>query len=41
LVTVRVNPGETLADIARSHNTDVGTLQKVNPSLGGNEPTPD
>lgn len=31
-------PGETLADIAKSHGTNPATLQKVNPNLGGQEP---
>jgi LysM repeat protein len=35
---VRMNPGETLADIAKSYGTDPATLQKANPNLGGQEP---
>lgn len=35
---VHVGAGETLADIARSYDTDPATLQKVNPALGDQEP---
>jgi len=38
---VRVKPGETLANIAKSYETDSATLQKVNPDLGGQEPVAD
>lgn len=35
---VRVQPGETLADIAKTYGSDPATLQKANPNLGGQEP---
>lgn len=35
---VRVQPGETLEDIAKTYGSDAATLQKANPNLGGQEP---
>ena len=40
-LVVRVQTGDTLADIAEAYGSDVGTLQELNPDLGGQEPTPD
>ncbi len=37
-VAVTVEEGETLADIAVSYGTDSGTLQRLNPELGGQPP---
>jgi hypothetical protein len=40
-LVVRAQAGETLADIAEAYGSDVGTLQELNPDLGGGGPTPD
>jgi hypothetical protein len=40
-LAVHVQPGETLADIAGAYGSDEGTLQELNPDLGGQEPPPD
>jgi len=38
LVAVTVEEGETLEDIASSYGSQPGTLQELNPELGGQEP---
>jgi hypothetical protein len=39
MVRVGVGPGQTMADIADSFDTDVDTLHQLNPELGSQEPT--
>ncbi len=40
-LVVRAQSGDTLDDIAEAYGSDVGTLQELNPHLGGQEPSPD
>jgi hypothetical protein len=40
-LVVRAQAGDTLADLAEAYGSDAGTLQELNPQLGGQEPTPD